>query len=162
MVASIRAADLTRPPDCGNTIANGGAPASDGCNMLCNGNSTEYCGGPNRLNLYNFEGQFEPPSTTTTTPAPTDPDATEIGGDTTSSLTAVPTGPSHPETVGAFTWYGCQTEATGIRALSSLATASDAMTLETCETFCAGYTYFGTEYSRECKIIHAMAWSSFY
>ncbi|KAF2258383.1 hypothetical protein CC78DRAFT_587230 [Lojkania enalia] len=38
---------------CGTAIENGGAPAdSSSCNMLCNGNSTEYCGGPSRLNLY--------------------------------------------------------------------------------------------------------------
>lgn len=40
---------------CGNGFSNGGAPAPDGlvgCNMLCNGNSTEYCGGSNRLNVY--------------------------------------------------------------------------------------------------------------
>jgi Glyoxal oxidase N-terminus/WSC domain len=40
---------------CGKSIANGGAPAPDGsagCNMGCNGNKTEKCGGPDRLNLY--------------------------------------------------------------------------------------------------------------
>jgi Glyoxal oxidase N-terminus/WSC domain len=42
---------------CGNSVANGGAPApegSAGCNMGCNGNKTEKCGGPDRLNLYGF------------------------------------------------------------------------------------------------------------
>jgi len=38
-----------------------------------------------------------------------------------------------------------------MRALASKATAYDTMTLESCEADCAGYTYFGTEYSRECK-----------
>lgn len=49
------AAWLTRSSVCGNTVANGGMPATSGCNMLCAGNRTEYCGGPNRLNLYEFE-----------------------------------------------------------------------------------------------------------
>lgn len=43
---------------CGNKVANGGAPAPDGasgCNMRCNGNKTETCGGPNRLNLYGYK-----------------------------------------------------------------------------------------------------------
>jgi hypothetical protein len=34
-----------------------GKPASDGdvgCNMACSGNTSETCGGPNRLDLYNF------------------------------------------------------------------------------------------------------------
>jgi Glyoxal oxidase N-terminus/WSC domain len=42
---------------CGNHTANGGHLAPDGgvgCNMGCNGNRTETCGGPNRLNLYGF------------------------------------------------------------------------------------------------------------
>ncbi|KAL2271185.1 hypothetical protein VTJ83DRAFT_556 [Remersonia thermophila] len=119
---------------CGNTISNGGAPASSGCNILCNGNSSEYCGGPGRLNVYNFEGQFEQP---TSTSGPTDP-------------TSTPAAPSQPEEVGDYAWYGCYTEATGMRALSAATFASDEMTLEACAAFCSAFTYFGTEYSREC------------
>jgi iron transport multicopper oxidase len=43
---------------CGNSIHNGSSlvqgstPSLTGCNMVCQGNSTEYCGGPNRLNMY--------------------------------------------------------------------------------------------------------------
>ena len=36
---------------CANTIAGGNGPAPDGlkgCNMPCNGNATEYCGGPSK------------------------------------------------------------------------------------------------------------------
>ena len=37
---------------CGNSFENGGAPSALGdCNMACAGNSTEACGGPNRLNV---------------------------------------------------------------------------------------------------------------
>ncbi|KAH7034935.1 uncharacterized protein B0I36DRAFT_381758 [Microdochium trichocladiopsis] len=43
---------------CANDIMNGGQPATDGCNMKCNGNGTEYCGGPNRLNIYDYKGQY--------------------------------------------------------------------------------------------------------
>jgi hypothetical protein len=119
---------------CGNTIANGGAPATSGCNMVCNGNSGEYCGGGNRLNVYSFEGQYEPTVTSTAGPAPT-------GGSA---------GPSQPETVGNYEWYGCQTEATGMRALSAATYASDDMTLESCQAYCSAYTYFAVEYAREC------------
>ncbi|KAF8346390.1 glyoxal oxidase N-terminus-domain-containing protein [Amanita rubescens] len=43
--------------DCGNAIVNGGAPATaSDCNMVCAGNSSEFCGGPNRLNVYNNTG----------------------------------------------------------------------------------------------------------
>ena len=41
---------------CDDTTNNGGGPAPDGnagCNMPCNGNTQEICGGPNRLDVYN-------------------------------------------------------------------------------------------------------------
>src|SRR6266480_1700166 len=40
---------------CGNALMNGGGPAPDGnlqCSMTCNGNSSEFCGGPGRLDMY--------------------------------------------------------------------------------------------------------------
>ncbi|UNI14601.1 (Methyl)glyoxal oxidase [Purpureocillium takamizusanense] len=118
---------------CGNKISNGGQPADSGCNMPCNGNSSEYCGGSGRLNVYQI-----PTSTTT-------------GGTGTATPTPTPSNcPGQPAKVGAWTSYGCYTEATNMRALSAKTTASDEMTLETCAAFCAGYSYFGVEYSREC------------
>jgi len=44
---------------CNMQVVNGGGPASDGnagCNMQCNGNSAETCGGSNRLNVYQWMG----------------------------------------------------------------------------------------------------------
>lgn len=50
---------------CGSSIEAGGAPApASDCNMQCTGNSSEYCGGPNRLNFYNYTGT--PPTTSAT------------------------------------------------------------------------------------------------
>lgn len=48
--------------DCGKTFSNGAekAPDNSGCNMVCNGNSTEYCGGPGALNVYSYGGQLLP------------------------------------------------------------------------------------------------------
>ena len=43
--------------DCDNSLQNGGTIAPDGnlqCNMKCDGNSAETCGGPNRLDLYSY------------------------------------------------------------------------------------------------------------
>jgi hypothetical protein len=37
--------------------------------MLCNGNSTEICGGPNRLNVYNYQGQYNPTAVSSTSAA---------------------------------------------------------------------------------------------
>jgi hypothetical protein len=54
-------------------------------------------------------------------------------------------------TVGAYTFVGCYTEATSVRALGSASFYDyDAMTLEECATDCAAYTYFGVEYGGEC------------
>lgn len=65
---------------------------------------------------------------------------------------SVPTGPAQPPTVNGWAFYGCQTEATGARALGGATQATDTMTLEICQALCAssGYAYFGVEYGREC------------
>lgn len=132
---------------CGNAIANGGAYAGEGCNMLCNGNASEYCGGPNRLNVYNFHNQawIPHPSATYTTSS-----AVSTATATVSGPVPTGTGPVQPEIVDGWYFYGCQSEATGIRALSKKTFAADTMTLEACAAFCTGYKYWGTEYAREC------------
>jgi hypothetical protein len=141
---------LTADADCGNAIANGGAPAADGCNMVCNGNTTEMCGGPNRLNVYSLGASQTTAATTAATTAPGTTTGTATTGTTTALPTTTPAGPGQPASVGPYNWYGCMSEATGMRALSLKANAADGMTLESCQAFCAGYTYFGTEYGREC------------
>ena len=50
--------------DCGNSIGGSGGPAADGdalCNMPCSGNSEQMCGGPNRLNVYEYTGVVPTP-----------------------------------------------------------------------------------------------------
>jgi hypothetical protein len=43
--------------DCDSVLNAAATKADDAdCNMACNGNSSEFCGGPNRLNLYNYTG----------------------------------------------------------------------------------------------------------
>ncbi|KAL0938080.1 copper radical oxidase [Colletotrichum truncatum] len=37
---------------CDNNILSGAQSGQSGCNMLCSGNSTEYCGGSNRISVY--------------------------------------------------------------------------------------------------------------
>ncbi|KAM7183562.1 WSC domain containing protein [Rhypophila sp. PSN 637] len=60
--------------------------------------------------------------------------------------------PANPEEIngGSSRRLGCVTEAQGGRTLGLAATASDDMTLEMCDTFCAGYPLWGVEYGREC------------
>jgi len=47
---------------CGTSIQGAGAPASaSDCNMPCSGDNTQSCGGPNRLNIYNYTGTVPTP-----------------------------------------------------------------------------------------------------
>lgn len=123
---------------CGNSLAasSSSAPLAD-CSMQCSGDSTQYCGAGNRIELY---------STTATR---------------TSSSTAAPTATlAHINTVGKYSLVGCQTEADGGRALSAAQTAADDMTLDKCASFCSDYTFFGTEYGRECYCGNSLAATS--
>ena len=47
--------------DCGNNIASAASNVSmSDCNMLCTGDSSEFCGAGNRLNVY-WSGAQPPP-----------------------------------------------------------------------------------------------------
>ncbi|KAF2402400.1 WSC-domain-containing protein [Trichodelitschia bisporula] len=112
---------------CGNMLASNSLPA-DGCTMTCAGNNNEFCGGANRMNLYQRN------DTNPTTPT------------NTSASTA---GPTVVPTASGFTSLGCYNDVPG-RALTSRSFANDSATVEACASFCGGYVYFGVEYSREC------------
>lgn len=46
---------------CDSIIRNSGGPAPDGnalCDMACSGDASEICGGPNRLNMFRYNGQL--------------------------------------------------------------------------------------------------------
>ncbi|CCC09943.1 hypothetical protein SMACR_02523 [Sordaria macrospora] len=125
--------EYSRECFCGNTLASSSSEAPDSeCNMLCAGDSTEYCGAGNRLELY---------STTAGT-----------GTGTATSSAAQPTATlGRKDAVGDYVFVGCQTEATqGGRALEGKFWADDGMTLEGCAEACEGWEYFGAEYGREC------------
>lgn len=68
-----------------------------------------------------------------------------------SNPSATPTAcPVQPQKVGGWTSHGCYTEAMAGRALGDRSFSADDMTLAACAEFCAGYAYFGVEYSRKC------------
>ncbi|GIZ42477.1 hypothetical protein CKM354_000574700 [Cercospora kikuchii] len=109
---------------CDAKLQDSATPANDGCDMACAGNSTELCGGSNRLNVY----QASAAPTTEATPA------------------ALPSGWSS---------LGCYTDSAGARSLPvGMGVPGDYnnMTIEGCLTACGkqGFSYAGTEYSREC------------
>ncbi|GKT41139.1 WSC domain-containing protein [Colletotrichum spaethianum] len=125
---------------CGNVLANTSISAKAAeCSMPCADNSTEYCGGSSRLNLYKLEGDL--PATTSSSAVPT-------GTETSTAPTA--TVPPTNERVGDWLSHGCYTEGEGVRALPARMYANDSLTLEVCGAFCQGTKYFGTEYGREC------------
>ncbi|GAB0138052.1 hypothetical protein EsDP_00006299 [Epichloe bromicola] len=172
---------------CGNAWGGGAvpAPAAD-CKMTCNDNSTEYCGGPSRLNAYRL-GNGTSSSTTaataatlpvtsstssfsnltlisasgsdavvSTTTTVTSATSNIVMSSATTPSTPTPTAPYRRAKVGNWVHQGCWTEATNGRALVDRTYANDSMTLDSCAKFCHGLTYFGVEYGRECYCGNAL------
>lgn len=122
---------------CGNTIGAGSALVAGatvdatGCNMVCGGNSSEYCGGANRLNMYQVNSTAPTPSQSSTP-------------------TASPTGPVIVKTIGSYLYQDCYSEGTNGRALTGKTVTGNTITEEVCIAACAGFTYAGVEYGQEC------------
>jgi len=98
--------------------------------MVCAGNQSEYCGGPNEVMVYNNTA-YQPPFPSV------------IG-----------------QTLGNAEFLGCASEGNGIRALGSLSTSSNSMTIQACATYCSSYLLFGVEYSSQCYCANSLAASS--
>ncbi|TDL23466.1 copper radical oxidase [Rickenella mellea] len=124
---------------CGTHFSNFGAPASDGCNMVCAGNSSEFCGGPNRLNVYNYTGTDLP------TAPPNNPPAGGGGGGA----------PVFPVTNGLPTpwnYSGCYIDNAHGRVLGTELPDNSTITVEACINFCISQnmTLAGLEFSVQC------------
>lgn len=103
--------------------------------MLCNGNTTEYCGGPNRLDMYKFGG---------TTPTSTTEAATSAAATTSAAgTTGLPTG---------WSYKGCYVDNVDGRILATQQPDSQTLTVESCVKTClaSGYKVAGMEYSTQC------------
>ncbi|KAL8902477.1 MAG: hypothetical protein Q9207_004675 [Kuettlingeria erythrocarpa] len=66
------------------------------------------------------------------------------------STTTSSSSPNSTPSVAGYTYQGCYTDSTSARVLTGRYTSSSTMTYKSCSTFCAGYTYFATEYSSQC------------
>ncbi|KAI8635344.1 hypothetical protein F5Y19DRAFT_8141 [Xylariaceae sp. FL1651] len=128
---------------CGNTISNGAVPADDGCTMKCNGNSSEVCGGANRLNVYDFNMQFNisaPASTSSSGPS-----VTAVATSTSAAVaTGFPTG---------WTAQGCWQDGPNGRILPTYQDPDNQqLTPQSCAQLCnsKGYSVSGTEYRVQC------------
>lgn len=107
--------------------------------MLCNGNTTEYCGGPNRLDVYKFGG-----TTPTSTGAATSAAASSAAATTTpAGTTGLPTG---------WSYKGCYVDNVDGRILITQKPDSQTLTVESCVNACisSGYKVAGIEYSTQC------------
>lgn len=93
------------------------------CNMPCNGNSSEFCGAGNRMNIYGK-------------------------GSTTPTVKPVSSVPPPP---GGWSPLGCYNDSQAARTLSKTQYLQVPMTIEACTAACfkGGYSYAGTEYGGE-------------
>lgn len=133
--------------DCGDAISNGGGPAPGGisdCNMLCMGNSSEFCGAGNRLDVYQSTGTGGGGGTTTTTAG---------GGGGGPSSTVSVTGSGGATGIPANWKYdGCWVDNLNGRIMAHQQPDNQALTAESCVNTCIGlgYTVAGMEYGVQC------------
>jgi hypothetical protein len=138
----------------GSALQSGAGPAPDGeagCNMPCQGNTTEKCGGPNRISFYSWTG----PIPTTAAPpqaTPTSPGGGGGGVPTTTSIPAIPT--QNPSVLAGWSHRGCwqdNVESYG-RTLFNQQPDNANLTQSACVQTCAalGYSVAGMEYYTQC------------
>ncbi|KAJ7635293.1 galactose oxidase [Roridomyces roridus] len=119
---------------CGTAIINGNGPIDiSACNMVCAGNSTELCGGPNALTVFNFTGTNLPPP-----PPP-------VGGGPT-GVTAIATDLPEP-----WAYLGCFVDGAHGRVLPN-EIDNTTMTVEMCVDICTGtnFSISGLEFGVQC------------
>ena len=152
---------IIHPGYCGNSLSTGSvlAPTQSDCSFVCPGNSYEYCGAGDRLEMYLMSSLS---SNSSSTSPVSSSGTTSPSSSVTSSAMATQTLAVKPA-MGAYAFQGCYTEATSTRALSGAAFYNyTAMTLEMCLSNCAGYTYWGVEYGGECMLFLICATTAAY
>ncbi|KAJ3218621.1 hypothetical protein HK099_004992, partial [Clydaea vesicula] len=108
------------------------------CKMKCFGNANQLCGGPNRINIYQYNVKIN------VNPAPE-----KILNDLPKSLEDLLKASNIQE---GWTYSGCLTEPPIGRLLKSKVLSSDSQTLQSCIQQCAdkGFNAAGAEFGREC------------
>lgn len=153
---------------CGNSVSASNpiqSPATCAtiAQMVCAGNSTEYCGAPNLITMWNNTAftSTQPATPTNTASGTIAPSTPRPSTSTTTSSVPVNTPTAGVTTIasGAALYVGCYTEVSG-RALPSLQLVNTtSMTNELCASYCMSrnYALFGTEYSSECYCASSLA-----
>ncbi|KAF7290351.1 hypothetical protein HMN09_01293100 [Mycena chlorophos] len=128
---------------CGTAIYEfaGTIPVTD-CNMLCDGDVSEFCGGPNALSMYNYTGTDRP----TGPPIGVGGGGGGGGGGAPSDVFPVTDLPAPWE------YIGCYVDNQFGRVLETEFTDNVNMTIETCVSACSSlnFTISATEYSTQC------------
>ncbi|KAF3223098.1 hypothetical protein TWF679_004294 [Orbilia oligospora] len=110
----------------GNILKSSSVPAASGdCNAACAGDSSQICGGGNRLSLYTNGDYHEPQE-------PTEPDL-----------------PSVHEGNDAWSLVGCRTDSASSRALDN-SKVDSAMTVEKCFELAFSYRYAAVQGGNTC------------
>ncbi|KAI0364868.1 galactose oxidase [Pilatotrama ljubarskyi] len=126
---------------CDTAIDNGGAPTPlTDCNMACSGNSSEFCGGPNRLNVYNFTG---------TLPGPPNEGGGGGGG---GGNPPIDVSPVHEGLPSPWTYAACYVDNAFGRIMPTQLPDDQTMTVASCIAACKeqNFTLAGLEFSVQC------------
>ena len=133
---------------CGSQFENGGAVASDGsagCSFQCAGDSTEVCGGSQRLSMYEYINVDGSVMSTT---------STSSGSSGSSGSTPTPPKtPSVPSDLpSGWSYTGCYVDLAHGRVLDHQQPDSPSNTVESCIAACGGlgFSIAGLEYSSQC------------
>lgn len=106
---------------CSHSIGSSGMPAEDGCTMPCTGDLSTICGGPDRVNIYEYQGKDFPAGATVLA--------------------------SYKE----FSSQGCYTDSVQARIMNQVGVDDQMTVetcIDTC--IAAGYHVAGVEYGNEC------------
>ena len=125
------------------------------CSYACPGDDTQACGGAGGyISIYYDSTRYTPNSGSlpvlVQNAALSSSAPTAAASSSSPSSTSSTPNPSGVLSVGNYSYVGCYTEATNMRALTGNAYYNNALTVEMCASVCAGFSWFGVEYSREC------------
>lgn len=134
--------------------------------MTCKGNATEYCGGSNRLNVYQFGTVSSTSSTSqsSTSPSTASPSSTAQSAKTSATSNIAASSSISPTSTSSsagasstatglpsgWSYKGCYVDNANGRILLNGQPGSATQTIEKCVTACqaAGYSVAGLEYAK--------------
>jgi hypothetical protein len=137
---------------CGAALENGATLGSSKCNLQCGGDSTQICGGPSALSLYEYvpagSNSSTGPVTSSEVPPTTPPSSTLP----VTSSTTLTNGTSATPTPSTYEYIGCAREPIGDRALTLSSFTSSVLTPQLCQQHCSSLQLplSGLEYGSEC------------